>query len=184
MPTSTCKLTLMAFNFQAHGVTEPPMPPEGTGPATRYTYDTLGQLISTQYGDALTTISYYPSGLKSQMTDADMGTWAYTYDAMGILTVQIDAKVQQTCLAYDLNNRLVAKDFILASQNCGTDTSGWPVKYTYDEGTAQNGYRTGMTDQSAPHGVQSGSTSWSYDLRGRMVTESKTITDKGTYNTR
>ncbi|MFZ3070411.1 MAG: SpvB/TcaC N-terminal domain-containing protein, partial [Anaerolineaceae bacterium] len=144
------------------------MPPEGTGPATRYTYDTLGQLISTQYGDALTTISYYPSGLKSQMSDADMGTWAYIYDAMGSLTVQIDAKVQQTCLSYDLNHRLVAKNFIPGGGNCSTDLSSWPVRYTYDEGTAQNGYRTGMTDPS-------GSTRWTYDARGRMVEESKTI---------
>ena len=105
------------------------------------------------------------------------GSNSYTYDALGNLVSQKDAKGQQTCLAYDLNNRLVAKDFILASQNCGTDTSGWPVRYTYDEGDAQNGYRTGMTDPS-------GSTRWTYDARGRMVTESKTITDKGTYNTR
>ncbi len=108
------------------------VPPAGTGPSSRSTYDPLGQLISAQYGNATTTISYHPSGLKSQMTDADMGSWSYAYDALGNLVSQKDAKGQQTCLAYDLNNRLVAKDFILASQNCGTDTSGWPVKYTYD----------------------------------------------------
>ncbi|HBO34962.1 MAG TPA: hypothetical protein DD636_09590, partial [Anaerolineaceae bacterium] len=89
------------------------------------------------------------------MDDADMGSWSYAYDALGNLVSQKDAKGQQTCLYYDMFNRLVGKSY-------GTCNGITPVQYRYyDEGTDQNGYRTGMTDPS-------GSTSWSYDLRGRL----------------
>lgn len=50
------------------------------------------------------------------------------------------------------------------------------ASYTYDAGTNGVGRRTGMTDPS-------GSTSWTYDGRGRVTQESKTISGGGTYNT-
>jgi YD repeat-containing protein len=50
------------------------------------------------------------------------------------------------------------------------------VLYTYDQGTNGIGRRSSMSDLS-------GSTSWSYDVRGRTTQESKTITGSGTYVT-
>ncbi len=50
------------------------------------------------------------------------------------------------------------------------------VTYTYDSGVNGKGRRTGMTDAS-------GSTAWSYDARGRMLSESKTLTSAGTFKT-
>ena len=152
-------------------------PPAAAGPSTRFSYNALGQLISSQYGSALTTLSYYPSGLKSQMTDADMGTWAYTYDAQGNLLSQTDAKGQKACLGYDGLNRLIGKLFLTAADACPGFDDSWPVRYGWDEGAGQMGYRTSMTDAS-------GYTLWSYDARGRLVSESKTVAEMGTYTTR
>ena len=49
------------------------------------------------------------------------------------------------------------------------------ISYTYDE-NGHIGYRTSMTDAS-------GEAHWTYDLRGRMIEEAKTIVDRGTYIT-
>ena len=61
-------------------------------------------------------------------------------------------------------NRLTSKTS--SETDCATQTS---ISFTYHGGTGNTGQRTGMTDGS-------GSTSWSYDLRGRMLQEVKTIT--------
>ena len=50
------------------------------------------------------------------------------------------------------------------------------TRYTYDTGANGNGRRTSMTDAS-------GSTQWLYDNRGRMTTETKTVTGSGTFLT-
>ena len=43
------------------------------------------------------------------MTDPNQGAWNYTYDALGQLKTQTDAKGQVTTLAYDEFGRLTAK---------------------------------------------------------------------------
>ncbi len=103
------------------------------------------------------------------MTDPDMGVWGYTYDALGNLKTQTDARGCISTLAYDSLNRLTGKTY-------SGDCSGTAVTYTYDSGTNGKGRRTGMTDGS-------GSTTWTYDNRGRMTQESKAITDSGTFKT-
>ncbi|GAB4580386.1 MAG: hypothetical protein Fur0022_31270 [Anaerolineales bacterium] len=52
------------------------------------------------------------------------------------------------------------------------------VTYSYDNNGVNEGWgrRTSMTDSS-------GSTSWAYDIRGRVTQETKTITGSGTFVT-
>ena len=104
------------------------------------------------------------------MSDPDMGDWSYTYDTLGNLKTQTDARGCMTTISYDELNRLYGKTY------SGTDCSTPAVTYTYDYGTNGKGHRTGMTDGS-------GSTSWTYDSRGRMTQETKTITGSGTFVT-
>ena len=104
------------------------------------------------------------------MTDADMGNWSYTYDALSNLKTQTDARGCILTMTYDQLSRLDTKT---SSGGCGQQIS---VNYDYDGVLNGIGRRTSMTDSS-------GSTSWTYDTRGRLLSESKTITDAGTFNT-
>jgi YD repeat-containing protein len=113
------------------------------------------------------------------MSDPDMGSWSYVYDALGNLTSQIDARRCVTSLVYDALNRLLGKTYSNASGgSCSAiAASTSPVSYTYDQGTNGKGRRTGMADGS-------GSTSWQYDGPGRMTVETVSINGIGTYTTK
>jgi RHS repeat-associated protein len=109
------------------------------------------------------------------MTDPDMGLWTYGYDALGNLKNQTDARTCRLDLDYDLLNRLTRK--YSSGDGCGAHVD---THYTYDEGTnsfgqTQKGYRTGMND------ISLGSSTWTYDSRGKMLTEAKIISGT-TYN--
>jgi len=83
-----------------------------------------------------------------------MGAWSYSYDPLGNLIHQTDARGQTTCLYYDALDRL-------AGEHYRTDTScpGSPVldvSYSSDDTTNGNygvGRRTGMMDYQARWGV-------------------------------
>ena len=151
-------------------------PPDG--PSVSYTYNEADQLpraVNTaQPPPRLPTIWL---GGKTQMNDADMGLWNYSYDAVGNLTRQTDARGQRICLYYDNANRPLGKHY-RSDDNCPTSPS-YNVRYYYDEGGAAAyayGRRTRMTDAS-------GSSTWSYDSRGRRTQESKAVTGVGTFVT-
>ena len=139
-----------------------------TGPDVSYTFTVTDLLTAATYGNAATNITFDLAGRKTSMTDPDMGYWMYQYDALGNLKTQTDARGCSTALAYDRLNRLTGKTFA----NCsGTNP---PVTFTYDASSATNsgkGRRTGMTDTS-------GTTTWEYDLRGRMIHENRHIVDQ------
>ena len=106
-----------------------------------------------------------------------MGSWTYTYDALN-LTRQKDAKSQRICFYYDGLNRLTGKHY--RSDDSYPSSPTMNVVYSHDSGSNGKGRRTGMTDAS-------GSTTWTYDARGRMTSELKTIssssfTTSWTYN--
>lgn len=143
-----------------------------TGPGVSYQYDPLNRLTTAVRGAPLpsgegqggevTVITYDNAGRKTAMSDPDMGNWSYTYDALGALVSQTDARGCTLGLSYDMLGRLTGK---ASSGDCGTQVN---TSYGYDAGTYGKGRRTSMTDSS-------GSTSWSYDARGRVLSESKTI---------
>ena len=154
-----------------------------TGPWTEYDYDLAGQMIQVDQVNGIgvfasTYMAYDLGGRKLEMSDPDMGVWTYDYDALGNLTHQTDANLQDINLCYDDLNRLTGK-FYGVGGDCSTP-AGWDVTYYYDAYTAgifssytgpttnALGQRTGMLDSS-------GQTIWSYEQRGNMIQEEKLI---------
>ena len=81
-----------------------------------YDYDTQGNLLAVhEWGGPndnvhnITTMSYDLLGRKLSMTDPDKGTWNYTYNVLGELIGQIDAKGQTTSMAYDQLGRMTSR---------------------------------------------------------------------------
>jgi YD repeat-containing protein len=154
------------------------------GPWLEYGYNVADRLTTVkqfpQGGStafATTTISYDVAGRKTSMVDPDMGAWSYAYDAQGNLTRQTDAKNQRICLYYDALNRLVGKHY-RSDDTCPTANANptLNVSYFYDASPWGIGRRTMMADVS-------GTTTWAYDQRGRVTSETKTVTGGGTYTT-
>jgi RHS repeat-associated protein len=139
------------------------------GPNMVFTYNDLGNLTSATRGGAQITMQYDLGGRKTSMSDPDMGNWSYQYDALGNLTSQTDARACTTNLTYDNLNRPTQKTY----SNCPATST---VTYGYDSGTYGKGFRTSMSDGS-------GSTSWTYDYRGRLASESKSITGSSAFVT-
>ncbi len=140
---------------------------EDSPAVTAYTYDRLGNLTGvTDAAGNQTTISYDGLGRKTQVVDPDTGTWTYGYDALGRLTSQTDAVGNRLTFSYDLIGRL--------TQQQGTPPGGSAstlATHTYDAGGAAAhalGRRTALTDAS-------GSTTWAYDSRGRVTSQTQTI---------
>ncbi|MEP7199185.1 MAG: hypothetical protein ABI874_05135, partial [Chloroflexota bacterium] len=137
---------------------------------TNYAYDVLGNLTSvTDAANNVTTLTYDALSRKRTMTDPDMGYWQYNYDSASNLISQTDAKGQTITFVYDALNRLTNKNY---PANSGMTN----IAYGYDAGVNGKGNRTSMTDGS-------GSASWTYDARGRVTSESKTINGAGTFVT-
>jgi len=79
----------------------------------------------------------------------------------------LSATDEKISIFYYWNTNLLMKGF---EQNAFLG-----ISYTYDE-NGHIGYRTSLTDTS-------GEAHWTYDLRGGMIEEAKTIDDRGTYIT-
>ena len=111
------------------------------------------------------------------MDDADMGVWSYQYNALGELTRQTDARNNTSCFYYDALGRMNGK-YYASTTSCPTSPT-MSVSYGYDSTASGNlgyGQRTSMTDGS-------GTTSWHYDVRGRMVEELRSVTGMGSFKT-
>ncbi|MEK6762395.1 MAG: LamG-like jellyroll fold domain-containing protein [Nitrospirota bacterium] len=113
-------------------------------PATTFTYDVLGRLLTTTdplnrtttltydsagnvatSTDALTRVTSFQYDQKNrlkQVTDPATGVTVYTYDGNGNLLTVKDAKNQTTTFAYDDRNRLLST----------TDPLGKVEAYSYD----------------------------------------------------
>jgi RHS repeat-associated protein len=137
---------------------------EDNGSVTNYAYDTLGNLTDT-YDSASprnhVQMQYDTLGRKTSMTDPDMGgfagkCWRYYYDKAGNLTSQVDVKGQTISFQYDAINRLFYK------------STG--VTYTYDGPIQEN--RVGRLSQVTD---SSGTTTFFYDILGREIKTTKTI---------
>lgn len=157
---------------------------------TAYTYDGKGrQKTLSVNGTTLKTISYDSVGRKTQLVDANSGTWTYGYDANGNLRWQDDPKPSQHVqICYDEINRPVRRcpvnnaDFSsLYSCSIGC---GYPdeVRYTYDVAIGLNSKATGRVSTIVD---PSGSTEFTnYDIRGRVEKLAKRITVPSTTTAR
>jgi len=161
-------------------------PSVGNSPlVTIYTYDALGNLLAVnQKGNdpnsanwRTRTLTYDSLSRLITANNPETGTVCYGgwsgsqcingYDNNGNLLKKTDARNVTVAYAYDALNRLTTKSYPNASPfNDAT------ITYTYDAFVSGSNYgiglRTGMTDAS-------GSSSWTYDLMGRVWSETHII---------
>ncbi|WP_282611232.1 FG-GAP-like repeat-containing protein, partial [Pelagibius sp. Alg239-R121] len=123
-----------------------------------YSYDAYGNLLQTNANGVLTTMTYDQRGRKTGMVDPDMGTWSYSYNVLGELISQTDAKLQVVTMAYDVLGRMTSR-----IETEGTTT------WTYDSATKGTGK---IHQVSGPNGYLEVA---SYDSLGRPDTTTTTI---------
>ncbi|MEJ2285993.1 MAG: RHS repeat-associated core domain-containing protein, partial [Desulfobacterales bacterium] len=127
---------------------------------TSYDYDIHGNLSSVTDAENHQTIYEYDDmGRVVTTLSPDTGSTKYAYDEAGSLVSKTDANGITTTYGYDSLNRLKAVSFPDTTQN---------ITYSYDEGQFGMGRRTGMSDPS-------GSTTFGYSNRGRMVSKVSTV---------
>ena len=144
---------------------------------TDYQYDVLDDLLRVDQkgGDANSanwrtrTFTYDSFSRVLTANNPESGTITYKYDAdtncstpnsyPSLLISKIDARSIRTCLQYDVLDRATQKNY---------SNGDSAVAYSYDSGTNGIGRRTGMTDAS-------GSSNWTYEVMGRVASESHTI---------
>jgi RHS repeat-associated protein len=129
---------------------------------THTAFDLLGNTtkITDSVGN-VSTMAWDSLGRKIAMTDPDVGSWSYGYDAAGHLISQTDGAGRALTMTYaDPLGRLT-------SRSAGATVL---ATYSYDQAGhgAGLGEQTSMTDTS-------GSTSWTYDTLGRVISTTETI---------
>lgn len=82
---------------------------DAQGNTISYSYDALGQLLSTNAAGSITSMSYNQRGQKVAMNDPAMGAWVYAYNAFGELVYQRDSLNQSSTMAYDVLGRMVQR---------------------------------------------------------------------------
>jgi RHS repeat-associated protein len=144
------------------------------GNSVTYAYDATGNLrTSTQHAadtgvNAVATLLFDKLGRKTSMTDADMGTWTYSYNGFGELIQQNTAiSGKYTTVAYDLLGRMTGR--IDVSGGVQESNSAW----IYDLGTNALGKLTQEDTQiSGNPGV---TRAFTYGTFGRSSTVTTTI---------
>lgn len=138
---------------------------------TCYTYDVLGNLTGVTQGSQTRSYTYDALSRVLTATTPESGHVAYNYVSSGgtpcsgnpsLACQRTDARGITTTYSYDSLNRLTGLSY--------SDTTPGVV-YSYDSGTKQLGFRTGMNDAS-------GNTTWTYNNLGWMLTEQRTIASK------
>ncbi|HKS80569.1 MAG TPA: RHS repeat-associated core domain-containing protein [Candidatus Acidoferrales bacterium] len=136
---------------------------------TCYAYDVLDNLTGVTQGTQTRSYTYDGLSRLAQTVTPESGTVTYSYSlsstalCSGNATAvcsRTDARGTNTTYSYDSLNRLTGITY---------SDSTHAVTYTYDSGTNQLGFRTGMSDGS-------GSTTWTYNAMGWPTSENRTIT--------
>jgi RHS repeat-associated protein len=127
---------------------------------TGYGYDGQGNLITvTDANSHVTTYAYDDMGRVVSTTSTDTGTTRYAYDEAGNLRFKKDAKAVTVEYTYDNLNRVTLANYPGTADD---------IAYTYDQGTNGKGHLTTMVDPS-------GTITFGYDARGRLVQKASTI---------
>lgn len=127
---------------------------------TRYAYDGVGNLTGvTDPRGLITGYGYDALDRQDRLDSPDTGITNTEYDANGNLTEQTDSRGITVTHSYDALDRRTATSF---------PTAGEDRSYLYDQGANGTGRLTGYDDQS-------GQTRFTYDARGNVLTETRTI---------
>ena len=136
---------------------------EDEGGRVTYTYYPDGQLHKVSVnGVQMSEVKYDEFGNQSELIDANAGHSFYTYNVLGQLTSQLDAKSHATTLTYDeLGN-------VLTKTNGGKTTS-----YTYYYGGVRHGLLQNI------HGADNTSEEYEYDDEfGQLIRLTENIENK------
>ncbi|GLS26533.1 RHS repeat-associated core domain-containing protein [Marinibactrum halimedae] len=109
-----------------------------------YHYDAQGNLEDTvtrsAAGESTVTIEYDLVGRKMYMNDPDKGEWRYTFNALGELREQMDAKGQKVIMAYDELGREVHRwDYINNAGSSELESHSQWVYNNAQKGSGRNG---------------------------------------------
>gem|GEM_PF-6975653 len=110
-----------------------------------------------------TTMTYNTLGQKIAMNDMDMGSWTYAYNNNGNMVNQYAPNGKNTIFIYDGLNRVIQKQF-----SDSTPTAF----FVYD--ACQNGMGRLCSIENS-----NTTTTFTYDIMGRVVTETKSIIGGG-----
>ncbi len=152
---------------------------------TRYAYDLndkLTQIVDSQGNTK--TMQYDGLGRMLTMLDPDRGRMTYVYDDSSNITDTTDAKTQQIHYTYDGANRLLTEDYLDDASAEFSYGRNPEVSYIYDvaPGAVDGGDGTTLTPANTMGFLTrvqdtSGEEWFSYDERGRVVAQTKRITD-------
>ncbi len=141
---------------------------------TTYGYDTPGNLVDVwEHANNNTDMVYDAFGRKTQMTDPDMGTWSYNYDAADNLLFQIDANQNKLCFTYDGLNRLLIKRYAASATAACPASGNQLAQYIYHTGgTGSLGQISQIrwSDSSSQNREN-----FVYDSLGRLTTHTRTV---------
>jgi len=171
--------TFTQYSYDAEGNVSSIKDPNNN--TTNYVYDPLNRLIIvSQPGNVVTSYAYDIHGNLQTFTDAESHTTTYEYDDMGRLLSTTSPDTGTVNYVYDEAGNLVSKkdangiiveyEYDLLNRLTGINfpDSAQDITYTYDSGTNGIGRRAGMSDPS-------GSTTFGYDLRGRLVEKTSVV---------
>jgi RHS repeat-associated protein len=145
-----------------------------------YQYDAFGLLkqASDVYGNVVSAVSYNLRGMRTGLTDVNLGSWSYTPNALGEVVSQTDAKGQVTSFSYDPLGRLTSRSEAEGTSNWtwGNSSSaknvgklasvsgpGYSESYLYADYAGRLTRRTINADASYPY-------DYSYNDLGRLHT--------------
>jgi RHS repeat-associated protein len=142
------------------------------------TYDGLDRVTSTRTGPAAATVTFtYDSlGRRIGLTEADSGIWEWGYDDTGNLRYQNDPQSPHRLeFCHDVLNRPTRKATWTHDSYSGQPCTSGTTLTTYAYDTCSLGVGR-LCSQSSPGRH---SRSFTYDARGRVLSESETITADG-----
>lgn len=136
---------------------------------TKFFYEPHGEYIRRVEapGNVVYEMGYDIQGNRTSLDDPDMGAWSYTFDGLGQLRSQTDAKNQTTSITYDTLNRL-------KTRTVGGETSTW-----HYDGTQDYNKEGLLRLVEGPNGHRK---SYYYDDLSRPYLELCQIDDKYYYN--
>src|ERR1044071_3721177 len=184
--------TVVVYTYDAGGRVATMRAENNTSPNTFYEYDAAGRLskvtqaLATPPGGSVAAVyGYDPQGNLTSVTDPNGNFTQYTYDDFGQMIRQVSPVSGITTCDYDAAGRLIASvdannastfrtyDILGRVLSAASTKSGATetVTWTYDDSTAGRfsiGRPSTMTDPS-------GSTTYSYERRGLLRNEERTI---------